>query len=88
MSKPGTVAPFTCWVALVCEYRGWLLGAAGWALSPRRRDGLGGVATRHGWVLANPWRFTVCAGPSSGQTHGYRTTGNSAATPTGTPATG
>ena len=34
----------------MCEYRGWLLAAAGRALSPCQRDGLGGVATRRGWV--------------------------------------
>ena len=36
----------------MCEHRGWLLAAAGRALSPCHRDGLGGVATRRGWVPA------------------------------------
>ena len=48
--------PLPCWVALMCEHRGWLLAAAGRALSPCHRDGLGrfrgGVATRRGWVPA------------------------------------
>ena len=36
----------------MCEHWGWLLAAAGRALTPCHRDGLGGVATRRGWVPA------------------------------------
>ena len=32
-----------CWVALMCEHRGWLIATAGRAVSPCHRDGRGGV---------------------------------------------
>ena len=50
-SRMMPLPPLPCWVALMCDYRGWLLAAAGRALSSSPRDGLGGVATRRGWVL-------------------------------------